>query len=64
MTAAYADVPAALAAVRDSHAHFATKLAFEFLVLTAANVAFGIPNRCELGLCRWKSRCEDALGTL
>ena len=32
----YAQVPDAIAAVRDSNAHLATKLAFEFLVLTAA----------------------------
>ena len=32
----YAKVPAAIATVRDSKAHKATKLAFEFLVLTAA----------------------------
>lgn len=32
----YAEVPSAIATVRDSNAHPATKLAFEFLVLTAA----------------------------
>ena len=32
----YAEVPALLAAAKDSKAHLATKLAFQFLVLTAA----------------------------
>lgn len=35
----YADVPSALATVRDSNAHYATELAFYFQVLTAARTS-------------------------
>jgi len=49
----YADVPAALAAVRESRATLATRLAFEFLVLTAARSG-------EVRLATWTEMDLDA----